>query len=147
MSYTTRVQTDSQLTVGYDNSKIFIGNNKYKSGTFKNLSGGTLSYDAGLLIGRIAATGMLVPCTSAAADGSQKPLGILTRDITDLANNGEKTVNFCISGEVAEEKLGLSGTDTLDTVFDGQILRDGINGKTLGIQLVASTEMTGEDNY
>jgi Bacteriophage lambda head decoration protein D len=134
-----------QLTTNYDTSKIFIWNNRYETGTYTNPTGAEVSLLAGTLMGRVATTQKLKPCVSSASDGSQFPVGILADDYA--VDYGESaTVTICISGDVAEGKVILGGSDTLSTVVSSRSLRDRIAADTMGIKLVSSTEMTAEDN-
>jgi hypothetical protein len=138
--------TSNQAQFDYDISKIFIWSNRYEEGTLNNASGGVLDYLPGTVLGRIAATGKLVPCTSGATDGSQVPVGVLKTMVSQLADGADALVNICISGDVAEEKLILDGSDTLDTDYNGRILRDRLAGDTMGIKAIEGTDLTGFDN-
>jgi Bacteriophage lambda head decoration protein D len=138
--------TNNQAQFDYDISKIFIWNNRYEEGTLNNATAGPLDYLPGTLLGRIAATGKLVPCTSGAIDGSGIPVGVLKTSVSQLGAGADQLVNFCIAGDVAAEKLILDGADTLDTDYNGRILRDRINADTMGIKAVEGTELTGFDN-
>ena len=82
---------------------------------------------------------------SGAGDGSQIPVGVLTQTITVEAGE-TASIYVCTGGEVAEEKVILDTGDTLETVIDGRQLRDRIASDTVGIVLVAGTEMTQVDN-
>lgn len=135
--------TGNQSITNYDNSFIFLRDNKYESGTFT--AGGALTLEAGTVLGRVTATGVLAVCASGLANGAQIPVGILTREHI-FAGAGSETVNFCTAGEVASEKLVFDGSDTLDTDFGGRRLRDRIAGDTAGIILVDGIENTLIDN-
>jgi hypothetical protein len=108
-----------------------------------------------MLIGRIAATGLVVQSVSTATDGSQVPIGILTQDYT-VANGDSVNVSFCIQGDVDYGMLVFGGSpvDTLSTVISltdsgsatvkiGTI-GDILNGK--GILPINTSEMTYRDN-
>lgn len=142
---TTVIQTDSQLMTNYDYSKVFIGKNSFENMTLINSSGGTLTYSAGTLLGRITTGGKVQPLASGASDGSQIPVGILAQTIT-LTNGSEDTVSVCVSGEVANEKVILNGSDTMATNISGRPIKDRIAADTLGIKLIAGTELTNFDN-
>jgi hypothetical protein len=145
MGATTVIQTDSQLTTNYDYSKVFIGKNTFENMTLVNISGGTLTYTAGTLLGRITTGGKVQPLASGAVDGSQIPVGILAQTV-ELVDDGEATVTVCVSGEVATEKVILNGSDTMATNISGRPIKDRIAGDTLGIKLIAGTELTNYDN-
>lgn len=137
--------TANQSITNYDNSFIFLRDNKYEGGEYTNDTYDDEVLSAGQLMGRVAATGALVVLKSAAGDGSELPVGILTQD-TDVATGDTVNINICVGGEVAEEKVLFDGTDTLDTIIDGRQLRDRIAADTVSIKLVASEELTGLDN-
>jgi hypothetical protein len=134
-----------QAIINTDLSKIFIWNNRYSKATYTNSTYAPLTLAAGTVMGRISANQQIIPLKSAATDGSQTPVGILANDIT-VADGASAEVAFCVSGDVAEEKLIFQGSDTLNTVVGTRILRDHIGGATVGIKLVAGTELTGYDN-
>lgn len=139
-------KTTNTLHTDYDVSKIFVFSNRYEGGTLLNATAGTLSYAPGTLLGRVTASGKLVPVASAAVDGSQFPVGVLKTSVVDLAAAGEATVNICIAGDVVESKVILDGADTMDTIIDARPIKDRIAADTMGIKLVDSFELTGVDN-
>ena len=150
-------QTNNQAHFDYDRSNVFIGfTNRFEVANFINLTGGALTYKAGTVVGRISATNKITELKSAATDGSQKPIGILATDITEvnnlntgrtaLAGSGTKDVTMCISGDVAEEKVILNGSDVLTTVVDSKTLRDRIGADTVGIILKLGRDLTNYDN-
>lgn len=142
---TTTLNTNSQLNIDRETSIIFLWDNRYDSETYENTTGGELTLPAGTVMGRIAASGKLLPLKSAAIDGSQYPVGILTEAHT-VADTVEVTVSICVSGDVAQEKLVFDGSDTTATIIDGRQLGDRIGSDTVGINLVPSTDLTAYDN-
>lgn len=136
------LQTGSQSITNYDTSKIFIWGNEYITGT-----GEAGAYDdvvPGTLMGRVSATGVLVPLESDATDGSQYPVGILVNAI--LAGES-KNATICVGGEVDEASVVLvKSGDTLSTVVSGRQIRDRIMADTKGIKLVPTTELSKFDN-
>lgn len=146
MSQTVSLNTGSQAIIHTDVSKIFIRDNRYTEGIYTN----DVTYDpvtltAGTLMGRIAATQKLVPLESGASDGSQFPVGILKE--TKTVEEGETVyLTICVAGDVAEDKVLFDGTDNMNTIVSSRTLRDRIGSDTVGIKLVACTEMTSEDN-
>lgn len=111
----------SQIKVNYDIAKMFIWDNRYTTAVY-TAGGSNVTIPAGTVMGRIAATGKIVPMTAAAVDGSAIPVGILANDYTVLAN---ATVNMyiCIGGDVVEDMIICNG-GTLDTVVALQTNRD-----------------------
>lgn len=142
---TTRNETSNHLTADSDRSKTFIFDNEFEAGTLLNSSGGEKTFEVGTLLGRISASNKLIPLASAAADGSQYPVGILAEEVT-LADAAEATVNFCIAGDVNASKLILDGSDTLATAISGRTINDRIKGDTKGVRLVTVTDNTFTDN-
>jgi hypothetical protein len=141
---TIRLNTGSQLTVDYDLSKIFIGGNRYVSAVNTNATGAPITTLAGTIMGRIAATGNIIPMLAAASDGSAIPVGILVKDYTVLAG---ATVNMaiCIQGDVTSDMIVVPGGDTLDTVVALQTNRDRLRSFA-SINPKTRTEMTAFDN-
>jgi hypothetical protein len=144
-SQTIALNTGQQLTVNTDIGKIFVWENRYSDAAYTNGGGAPVTLTEGTLLGRIAATGKIVPLTSAANDGSQFPVGILNQTVI-VAAGETRQLSFCVSGDVVENKVLLQGADTLDTVVAGKTIRDRIGSDTVGVKLVTSTELTGYDN-
>lgn len=138
------LNTGKQLTVNTDTSKIFLWENRYSSGIYNNSSYGTTTLVAGTLMGRVTASGKVVPLNSVATDGSQFPVGILADDFILVDEGADVSVPFCIYGDVNAANVIFFGGDTFDTVVDGRLLRDLIH--VAGIRLIDSTEMTAYDN-
>lgn len=142
---TETLNTRNQLNTNYDFSKTFIGDNDFRSETINNPEAGEVTLPVGQVMGRISASGIVIPLKSAAVDGSQYPVGILAEELT-LAAAGSAQSNICIGGDVNEKKLVFDGTDTLSTVVDGRRLYDRIASDNLGIYFVQGTELTDFDN-
>ncbi len=138
------LNTGSQLYTNYSYDKIFIGCNTFENADL-TASGSDVTVEMGTLMGRIHATGKIIPLVAAATDGSQYPLGI-TAAKYEVLDGATQTMSLCVSGEVEETLITLNGAETLDTVVSGRRLRDRIASDTLGIKLRNSTEMTVADN-
>lgn len=139
------LNTGQQAITNYDVSKIFLWNNRYETGSYNNSGYEEVTLPAGRLMGRVSATQMLVPHDSSASDGSQFPVGILNKEHI-VAEGDTVNVSICVSGDVEESLITLAAGDTLNTVIDGRSIRDRIGADTVGIKLVAGTELTGYDN-
>lgn len=141
----------------YSTRNIFVWNNRFNSlsATYTNSTGSEVTLEAGMLIGRIASSGLVKQAISTATDGSQVPIGVLTQDYT-VANGDSVTVSFCIQGDVDYGMLVFGGSpaDTISTVISltdsgsatvkiGTI-GDILNGK--GILPINTSEMTYQDN-
>jgi hypothetical protein len=132
-------------TTNYDTSKVFIFNNSFEDGQINNDDYEDLVLTPGTLLGRVSATGLLVPLESAASDGSQYPVGILANNLT-IEYGDTVDVRMCVAGEINANHLVLQGSDTLDTVIDGRRLRDRIGSDTVGVILREVTELGNFDN-
>jgi len=141
---TTTVQSMSQLYNDYDFSKIFVFDNKYRTIDIA-ASGADVELEIGMLIGTIGATGLGAIMASGSSDGSELPTGVCCETKT-IADGDTASVYICIAGHVVEDKLIFDGTDDLDTAVDSRTYRDRIASDTLGIYLVAATELTDYDN-
>jgi len=139
--------SNGMLHIGTDTTKIFLWNNRYRSNLYVNNSiYKPKVMKAGLVMGMIATTRVLVPLQADASDGSQFPVGILAEDIT-VDGSATVTCTICVSGDVAEDKVLFDlNQDDLNSVVSSRSLRDRLAADTLGINLVPSTEMTGHDN-
>lgn len=137
---------NNQLFINTDTSKIFIWNNRTEKFQFNNPAYADVTHPAGTLMGRVSATGRIVPLTAAATDGSQFPIGILYQ--TTTIGTGETVdLTLCVSGDVVAEKVVLQAGTTLNSVIDGRRLFDRIGADTVGIKMVqGSTELTTYDN-
>lgn len=135
----------NQLFTNYDVSKIFVWDNHYITGEYTNSSGSAVTLAVGTIVGRVHATGKILPLLSTATDGSKWTVGFLA-DAYTVAAGATVNVGICVSGGVVQDKIVLNGSDTLDTVIDTRRLRDRIPADTLGVRLVPSTELSGTDN-
>lgn len=129
----------------FDTTKTFVWNPRTTTGTYENSTYDDVTLLQGTLMGRVASTGMLVPLTSGASNGSQFPVGILLAD-TVIEGSSEKQITIAVSGDVDESKIILEGSDTLNTVISGRTIRDRIGSDTVGIKLVGGDQLTGFDN-
>lgn len=141
------------LTVGFVQSPVFIWSNRFNSQIATctdSGSGSTLL--AGMLIGRISATGKVKQSITTATDGSQVPIGVMMVDTTFTAGQSID-IEYCISGDVNGSLLvfGGSPTDSLTSkvyMNDGTTVRfgqvtDALNA--IGIIPVKTNEMTYSD--
>jgi hypothetical protein len=139
----------NQLFTNYSTAKTFVFDNRYSKGTFEytNNDVTTVTFPVGTVLGRISATQVIVPLASGASDGSQYPVGILAEEISvEYGESYSEEAAFCTYGDVVESQLSFDGSDDLDTVISGRSLRDRIAADTVGIRLIASTDLTGTDN-
>lgn len=142
----TVLNNGQQAITNYDVTKIFVWNNRYDKADYTNSDlYDPVTLKAGTLLGRIAATGEVVPLKSGASDGSQYPVGILAQDVT-VEEGDTVEVSYCVAGDVVEAKVILDGSDTMDTIISSRTIRDRIAADTVGIKLVGEDQLTGNDN-
>lgn len=133
------------LITNFDTNKTFVWNPRTEVGTYDNSTYDDVTLEKGTLMGRISASGLLVPLNSGASNGSQFPVGILLEDTTIEASS-EAELTIVVAGDVVETQIVFQGSDTLNTVVSGRRLRDRIGADTVGIKLVGGTDLTGTDN-
>jgi hypothetical protein len=143
MGQTTTINTGVALFVDTDISKVFIYDNRFNQEILNNPTGGTLTYPTGTVMGRVSASGKLIPFTSAAVDGSQNIVGILN-DAKTVPATSDANCFICVSGDVDPTLLVFQGADTLNTVIGGVRVRDLLARQ--GIKLTATSELTKFDN-
>lgn len=142
------------LTTNYSQRNLFVWNNRYNSIplVYTNSSGSSVDLLKGMIIGRIAASGLAKQSVSTATDGSQIPIGILTEDTT-IANGETVNLTICIQGDVDYGMLVYGGSPA-DTIAS-KIYTDAgaaylgtygdlLNG--LGVLPIVTTENTYVDN-
>ncbi|MBB6236498.1 hypothetical protein HDC90_001110 [Pedobacter sp. AK013] len=141
-----RNATRNQSTADFEVKRIFIFDNRFERGVFKNTTGGSFTLQAGMLVVRdTAVTGGLLPAT---ALNFQDAIGIaaMEEDVV-LANNETVNIMYGTKGTVDGLKLVLPATVTLNSVATGdtKTLGDLLNG--LGLHLDLTTvENTKFDN-
>lgn len=135
--------TVDQLNIDIQTESLFLGSNSYERGELSNPSGSEVTVLAGTIVGRISATGLLLPLAIGASDGSQHFVGVLTETAVIGASSTAK-VTICIEGMVDSDLLKFNAAETLESVVEGRQLRDIIAGQ--GIRLIAGIENTAFDN-
>ena len=143
---TNVLATANQLITNYDVTKFLLGNNSFVKGDI-TAAGGNGALKQGMVMGRIAATGKIVPLDKDAADGSQYPVGVCIITQT-VANAATKTITLVNKGKIAESLINFFAEETLNTVIGPathtRILRDWLN--SIGLELMAGEELTIVDN-
>jgi hypothetical protein len=140
------VSTRNQSTANFDTKRLFIFDNRYVMGVFKNTQAVPAPYDieAGVLVVRDTATpGGFKPATSA---NLADVIGISAYEgKTTLVNGATASLNVCTKGTVEPLYLKFPAGVTLDTAVGNKTLFDVI--ESLGIHLQQGTvEMTEYDN-
>lgn len=92
--------------------ELFMPNHPRRTQTFTFAPNQTL--EAGMILGRIDASGQLVQCLAAAGDGSEVPFAILQEDLVIGAT--EKTMAVVIECNVNEDALIYGAGHDADSV-------------------------------
>lgn len=143
---TTTVNVGNQLFNDYDTTKIFLWNNRTESANYTNDTYDDVTIAAGTVMGRVNASGEIIPSKSDAADGSQFPIGVLY-ETTTIPEGETVALTICVAGDVAADKLVFEKVgDGLNTIVDGKLYRDRIASDSVGIILKDADELTGHDN-
>ena len=99
------------LTTEVNYSVLAIWNPRTQTGTY---NGAAATIQLGTLLGRITATGYIVPQVSTATDGSQVPIGVMTQTTTFAASTATD-FTFYIKGDMNFSQIIFGGSDTLAT--------------------------------
>lgn len=145
MGIVSSTYSGGMLVTKYDNSKMFLFNNSFEDGQVNNEDYDDLELAVGTLMGRVSATGLLVPLESGASDGSQYPVGVLAGAYS-IVDGDTADVRICTAGEIDSSMIVLQGSDTLDTIIDGRQLRDRIAADTVGLILREVNQLSEFDN-
>jgi hypothetical protein len=134
--------TGNQMITNYDVKKFLLGDNSFVAANYTDGGAGS-TVVAGQLMGRITATGKIVPQDSAAVDGSQFPVGvnIAAKTVGAAATAELQLVN---KGRVASDLLVLKAGVALTDDVDGRQLKDWLSD--IGLELMSGTELTAFDN-
>lgn len=136
----------NQLFINTDTSKIFVWDNRTATFNYNNATYDDVVIEAGTVMGRISATGLVTVLDASASDGSQFPIGILFEGQTIEAGDTQQ-LTLCVSGDVVENKLVFKSGTTINSVISGRRLFDRIGSDTVGVKLVqGSSELTTFDN-
>lgn len=118
MAGTVRDNTVSQATIDYQRKALLIGTRDRTTvrEDYANISGALETVEVGTLMGKVTATGKVVPCVSTAVDGSQIPIGIMLDELTGIAIAGTvDDVLICKGGNVNSGLIIFDGAETLAT--------------------------------
>jgi hypothetical protein len=112
---TNVIATNNQLATNYDSSKLLLGFNFFTKEVY-TAGGADVTLVQGLVMGKIASTGKIVPLDKDAVDGSQYPVGIIVETQIILAN-ATKTLTLVNKGKIASAKVVFADVETLDTLI------------------------------
>lgn len=143
---TTVTNTDNQLHVNYQEKNLLRGNNEFSYGDV-TASGSDVTITQGEVMGRISATGKLVPLLHSATDGSQYPAGLAYVGINEtktIADGETKTIELVYQGKINASLINFGTASTLDDVVGGRTVRDWL--RDIGLVLDESQELTNFAN-
>lgn len=148
MSTITQVnQTRNQLHADYSVAKLALGGNEFVSANYTASGNTTLA--EGLVLGKVASTGVLGALNVSASDGLQFPYGVLYLGVDasiTIANGVTQSLTLINKGRVALANLSFPGGVTINSVIsgDGRTVGDYLNA--LGLIMEGGTELTNLDN-
>ncbi|WP_300440679.1 hypothetical protein [Christiangramia sp.] len=128
---------------------IFLFDNHYQAGVFKNTTGAELTLKAGSLVKRGTTANELVPVGADLTLVDTIGIVFIEEDIV-LAANETADIHYGIDGAIDETKLELPGATTIDTfptdgtTTSGKTVKDFLHA--LGFQLEGSVDNTKYDN-
>ncbi len=148
MSVVQRNATNNQSTADYQFLKMFIFDNRFEKGIFKQAATGLQNsgnLQTGMLVARDTATpGQYIPVTSA---NLADVVGVVAMEdnVIAVAANGTQQIAICTKGDVDSNLFVLPATVTLDTAVGNKALRDVL--EAIGLHLVNGTvDNTNFDN-
>ncbi|HSQ97120.1 MAG TPA: head decoration protein [Rickettsiales bacterium] len=114
MDETSNLNTSNSTK--YDNSPLY-----YKATTMQDtiVVPADTTFEKGILLGEITASGKLTKFSASATDGSQVPVAVLNREITNNDNSSENAdivASVIILGILNENKIVFDDGVTLDTI-------------------------------
>jgi len=133
----------NKLVTNYNTAVLLLGHNTYIDAPFNNSTYDDIEMDAGTLMGRITSTDYVDQLDASQSDGTEKPLGVLSKPFT-LVAGGVTTVTMAVSGRVRKDKIILRLADQFTDDVDGQNLGDLIT--QIGITMVDVDDLTEFDN-
>lgn len=149
------VNEENHAYMDITKKRVFLYDNDYVTETLKNETGSEKTYEKGTVVAKDPADGKIVQHDATAQDGTEFPVGVLAETVT-IPDTNEEGVQVCIGGEVAENHLVLTGSQTLDGTAIGDVdgtkstyyrtIRDAIRGETKGIRLRKVDDLSGHDN-
>ena len=144
VSVTQRNETRNQSTADFQSKKIFIFDNRFENGSYKNNTVGDLDLTAGMLVARdLTVDGGLIPVTSA---NLADTIGIAAYDGTvTIATTASVVTAYATKGTIDGNQLSLPATVTLNTDVGTKSLKDVL--EAIGFHIdTSSVEHTKFDN-
>lgn len=140
-------RTDNQVTTNYDFSKLALGNNEFSEGVYT--PGGDVTIAEGLVFGKVAATGAIIPCVNTAADGSDIPFGVFYNALNaekDILSGVATTLTLIKSGDVDGSKLTFGGASVITSVATSIKQQLGDLLSNIGINVITPVQLNKYDN-
>lgn len=144
MGITQTVSTRNQSTANFETKKLFIFDNRFVEGVFKNTGVADFTLEGGILVARdTAVPNGFKPVTAA---NLADTIGISAYEgSTVLIPNATANINIGTKGTVEINNIIFPATVTLATVVGNKTLRDVLEG--IGFHLnEGAVEMTDFDN-
>lgn len=141
---TQTVSTRNQSTVNFETKRLFIFDNRFREGVFKNTGATPFTLSGGILVARdTAVPGGFKPVT---ADNLADVIGISAYEgSTVLPASETANMNIGTKGTVETREIIFPAGVTLSTAVGNKVLSDVLEG--LGFHLQEGTvEMTEFDN-
>lgn len=133
-----------QRITNYSTQKLPIHSCEYLHADFTNSDAYPTTLRIGTVMGRVSATGKVVPLDTDSSDGSQFPIGVLAANYT-VGDGDTLTVAMVSNGTINGNMLiFVDNTDSLDTVVSSRQLRDHL--QLAGINLQFPDELSELDN-
>lgn len=129
--------TNNQSTASFSFPTLFIFDNRFLFGAYKNNTVAPINLKRGMLVARnTAVAGGFIPVT---ADNLADTIGIsaVEEDVNAIAAAASVNINICTSGTVDGLNLVLPATITLDTAVGQKSLQDVLN--SLGFEITTNS--------
>ena len=145
---TVVTNTNVQLGVNYQTSKLLYGDNNHKFSIGDVVaSGADVEIVEGMVMARVVADNSLIPADSTVVDGSSYIVGLATKTQT-VADGDTVEITIVTGGTVNQNLINFAGSETLTTAFGAtgnkKTAFDTLQG--LDIYPVGVTDLTDYDN-
>lgn len=101
---TVRTNTNSQLTVDYDTSKIFLGGHRFEEVSYTNSTGATVTVLQGRTMAYDPSTEEALLFDEGGAAPLNVPFGVNAQE-TEVEDGETVTLSICVAGDIAKDKV------------------------------------------
>lgn len=148
---TTKTNDSNFAVKNTEHSYLQLGENKTKTYKFDEPDGsGEFTLELGTLVAVVSSSGKIVKHDASATDGSQFPVGFVTRDVTMAQGATDVDVLVVIAGRVNKSLIKLNGQNLSDPIQNptdyNRNIAEAIEGDTYGIELVDEDQLDAFDN-